>query len=213
MRSGVGLGPVPGLCLLAKRRERRFPEAGQSIAKPRATGYPKIAAGGFCGLGRIRGASVNHRIILFWLLSQMGFGTIFLSWLQGWHYRKLFSKGNMPQMASPFVPRIIFLEVGFTVLKIIQGGGLGCHTIDYKVYWQLDYKGIQPSGRESMQETTRFAELSPPRRRLSMRRSRETRDPTRQACDRGGLAAYDRFTVLWMFLSFTVYDTSLFIRL
>ena len=33
MRSGVGLGPVPGLCLLAKRRERRFTEAEQSIAK------------------------------------------------------------------------------------------------------------------------------------------------------------------------------------
>ena len=44
MRSGVGLGPVPGLCLLAKRRERRFPEAGQSIAKPRSAGYPKITA-------------------------------------------------------------------------------------------------------------------------------------------------------------------------
>ena len=48
MRSGVGLGPVPGLCLLAKRRERRFPEAGQSIAKPRSADYPKIATGGIC---------------------------------------------------------------------------------------------------------------------------------------------------------------------
>ena len=123
MRSGVGLGPVPGLCLLAKRRERRFPEAGQSIAKPRSADYPKIAAGGFCGLGRIQGASANRSfLVLFWLLSQIGFANILLPWLQGWHYRKLFSKGNMPQMASPFVPRIIFLEVGFTVLKIIQGG-------------------------------------------------------------------------------------------
>ena len=42
------MGPVPGLCLLAKRRERRFPEAGQSIAKPRSADYPKIATGGIC---------------------------------------------------------------------------------------------------------------------------------------------------------------------
>ena len=49
MRSGVGLGPVPGLCLLAKRRERRFPEAEQSIATPRSADYPKIAAGFFGG--------------------------------------------------------------------------------------------------------------------------------------------------------------------
>ena len=55
MRSGVGLGPVPGLCLLAKRRERRFPEAEQSIAKPRSADYPKIAAGGICLFPRTGG--------------------------------------------------------------------------------------------------------------------------------------------------------------
>ena len=49
------MGPVPGLCLLVKRRERRFPEAGQSIAKTHSADYPKIAVGDFCVLPRTGG--------------------------------------------------------------------------------------------------------------------------------------------------------------
>ena len=52
------MGPVPGLCLLAKRRERRFPEAGQSIAKPRSADYPKIRLAACEGVATLRHAAV-----------------------------------------------------------------------------------------------------------------------------------------------------------